>query len=108
MGRLSAEMMRLLACAPGLDEEQFVDSIDRHVAVLGAMHCPDQEVPPETGRLRVGAHTDFGTMTILKPDGAPDGLQVRTSQGDWPPVKAPPGAFFLNVGDMMARWTNDR
>ena len=108
MGRLSAELMRLFACAHGLDEEHFTDSIDRHVSVLSAMYYPDQDVPPETGQLRAGAHTDFGTMTVLKPDDAPGGLQVRTSQGGWAPVKAPPGAFILNVGDMMARWTNDR
>ena len=108
MGRLSAEMIRLFACALGLDEEHFADSIDRHVSVLSAMDYPGQEVPPETDQLRAGAHTDFGTMTILKPDGAPGGLQVRTAQGDWAPVEVLPGTFILNIADMMARWTNDR
>lgn len=108
MGRFSAEMMRLFACALGLDKEHFANSIDRHVSVLSAMYYPDQEVPPETGQLRAGAHTDFGTMTILKPDGAPGGLQVRAAQGDWASVKASQGAFIINFGDMMTRWTNDR
>ena len=99
---------RLFACTLGLDEEHFADSIDRHVSVLSAMYYPDQKVPPEKGQLRAGAHTDFGTMTIPKPDGAPGGLQVRTARGDWAPVKAPQGAFILNIGDMLARWTNDQ
>ncbi len=108
MGRLSAEMVRLFACALEPGEEHFVDSIDRHVSVLSVMYYSEQEVPPETDQLCAGVHTDFGTMTILKPDDAPGGLQVRTAQGDWAPVRALPGAFILNIGDMMARWTNDR
>ncbi len=93
--------------ALGLDVEHFADSIDRHVSVFGAIYWIDQEVPPETDQPRACACADFATMTILKPDGAQGGLQVRTAQGDWGPVKATPGAFILDIGDMMARWTND-
>ena len=108
MERLSADMMRLFAVALDLDEGYFQGAIDRHISILSAMFYPDQAVPPVPGQLRAGAHTDFGTMTILKPDQAPGGLQVQTRAGDWAPVKAPPGAFVVNIGDMMARWTNDR
>jgi len=108
MERLSGEMMRLFACALDLPEDHFAPSIDRHISILSAMFYPDQTVPPVPGQLRAGAHTDFGTMTILKPDSAPGGLQVRTRAGAWAPVRAPKGTFVLNIGDMMARWTNDR
>ncbi|MEM1343304.1 MAG: 2-oxoglutarate and iron-dependent oxygenase domain-containing protein [Pseudomonadota bacterium] len=108
MERFSAEMMRLFAVALDLEEEHFAPSIDRHISILSAMFYPDQAVPPVPGQLRAGEHTDFGTMTILKPDTAPGGLQVRTREGTWEPVRAPAGAFVLNIGDMMARWTNDR
>ena len=108
MTYLSDTMMRLFACALGLEERHFETAIDRHISILSAMYYPDQPVPPRPGQLRAGAHTDFGTMTILKPDNAPGGLQVLTKSGDFAPVKAPPGSFVLNIGDMMARWTNDR
>lgn len=108
MERLSSDMMRLFANALDLAPDYFEGAIDRHISILSAMFYPDQDVPPAPGQLRAGAHTDFGTMTILKPDSAPGGLQVRTRQGDWAPVKAPPGSFVVNIGDMMARWTNDR
>ena len=34
--------------------------------------------------------------------------QVMTKHGTFEPVSAPPDAFVVNIGDMMARWTNDR
>lgn len=108
MTKLSADMMRLFAAALDLEEDHFAPSIDRHISILSAMFYPDQADPPEPGQLRAGAHTDFGTMTILKPDAAPGGLQVQTKSGDWAAVKAPPGSYILNIGDLMARWTNDR
>lgn len=108
MTRLSADMMRLFALALNLPDDYFEDKIDRHISILGAMYYPEQTHPPEPGQLRAGAHTDFGTMTILRPDAAPGGLQVRSKTGEWEPVRAPEGAFVVNIGDMMARWTNDR
>jgi isopenicillin N synthase-like dioxygenase len=47
-------------------------------------------------------------MTILRTEDAPGGLQVQTRAGEWLDVQAVPGSFVVNLGDMMARWTNDR
>ena len=108
MTKLSENLMQLFAQALGLKADHFHTQIDRHISILSAMYYPDQTNPPEPGQLRAGAHTDFGTMTILKPDNAPGGLQVMTKNGTFEPVSAPPDAFVVNIGDMMARWTNDR
>jgi isopenicillin N synthase-like dioxygenase len=35
-------------------------------------------------------------------------LQVRTKNGQWQDVSVEPGTFVVNIGDMMAQWTNDR
>jgi isopenicillin N synthase-like dioxygenase len=68
--------------------------------------APEGEVEP--GQLRAGAHTDYGCMTILRTEDAPGGLQVQTRAGEWLDVLAVSGSFVVNLGDMMARWTNDR
>ena len=67
---------------------------------------PADEIEP--GQLRAGAHTDYGCMTILRTEEALGGLQVQTRAGEWVDVHAVPGSFVVNLGDMMARWTNDR
>ena len=60
------------------------------------------------GQLRTGPHTDFGSLTILCVDDAPGGLQVLAPAGEWRDVRPEPGQLVVNLGDMMARWTNDR
>jgi isopenicillin N synthase-like dioxygenase len=47
-------------------------------------------------------------VTILRTEDAAGGLQVQTRPGEWLDVQAVPGSFVVNLGDMMARWTNDR
>ena len=51
-------------------------------------------------------HTDYGAITLLATDGRP-GLEVRRD-GAWVPVATPPGGVIVQLGDMLARWTNDR
>ena len=51
-------------------------------------------------------HTDYGAITLLATDGVP-GLEVLLDS-NWVPVVAPPGAVIVQLGDMLARWTNDR
>ena len=68
---------------------------------------------PPTDRLDDGSapvfstpHTDYGAITLLAVDGLP-GLEVLQS-GVWTPVAAPAGSVIVQLGDMLARWTNDR
>ena len=68
---------------------------------------------PATGRLDDGSapvfstpHTDYGAITLLAVDGL-SGLEVLRS-GVWTPVAAPAGSLIVQLGDMLARWTNDR
>ena len=106
--RLGARLMRLFALALGLPAAYFDDKIDRHFAVLSSIFYPVREAPPQPGQLRAGAHTDYGSLTILAPTDAPGGLQIMAKSGAWVDVPYVADAFVINIGDMMARWTNDR
>ena len=65
--------------------------------------------PGPDGALRVltTPHTDYGLITLLATDGVP-GLEVKPIDGEWTPVAAPAGSLVVNLGDMLARWTNHR
>jgi len=106
--RLARDLMRIFALALELPRDWFDDKIDRHFSTVPVNHYPE---PPEAmppGQLRAGAHTDFGSLTILAVEGARGGLQVELAPGEWVDVAPAPGQFVVNLGDMMARWTNDR
>lgn len=108
MEALAARLMALFALALDLDEDFFAPSIDRHVSAIRANHYPSQATPPQPGQLRAGAHSDYGSLTILRQDEAPGGLQIKTADGIWRDVPHIPDSFVINIGDLMAQWTNDR
>lgn len=107
MERLSAELMQIFALALGLPEGWFDPFLDRHCSNLFANHYQPLDIPPPPGRLRLGAHTDYGSLTLVHQDDTPGGLQVRL-HGRWTEVPHVPGAYVVNLGDLMARWTSDR
>jgi isopenicillin N synthase-like dioxygenase len=104
---LGTRLMRLFALGLSLPAGYFDASIDKSPSSLRAIRYPAREAGPEDGQLRAGAHTDYGTLTILKQDRV-GGLQVLTQDEQWAAVEAIDGAFVINIGDLMARWTNDR
>ena len=105
--RLGSVLMRGFAIALDLDPNFFDDKIDRPMAQLRLLHYPPQSGVVEADTIGCGAHTDYGCVTILAQD-ANGGLQVRNTEGDWIAAPPVPGAFVVNLGDQMARWTNGR
>ena len=108
MEELAQTLMRLFAIGLGVEEEWFDDKIDKHMTSMVVQNYPEQLKPPKPGQLRCGPHSDYGSLTILKAENKPGGLEVMTHAGDWAPVYVIPGTFIVNLGDLMAQWTNDR
>ncbi len=105
---LAAELMSLFALALGLDETFFEDKIDEHITNLVANHYPPVIEDPLPGQYRKGPHSDWGTLTILHQDDT-GGLEVLNRDTDeWLDVPVVPGSFIVNIGDLMAVWTNER
>ncbi|TCN54995.1 isopenicillin N synthase-like dioxygenase [Rhodococcus sp. SMB37] len=102
---INAHLMRGLALALGLEADTFEPVFTDPIASLRMLHYP----PAPAGDLTpaAGAHTDYGSLTLLAQDDI-GGLQVAARGGGWIDVVTPPDALIVNLGDMIARWTNHR
>jgi isopenicillin N synthase-like dioxygenase len=108
MNRLANDLMAIFAHALDLPENFFFDKLDKNISALRVICYPEQNELPEPGQLRSGAHTDYGTLTILMADKAAGGLQAQHRDGYWVDVMIEPGTYVVNIGDIMQIWTNDR
>ncbi|EOM74755.1 isopenicillin N synthase family oxygenase [Rhodococcus rhodnii] len=106
---LARALLRAFTDALGLPPDHFDGMIDHSIDVLKMNNyaLPEGEIAFAPGMQGMGAHTDFGILTILWADRVP-GLQVLATDGTWHDVEPAPGALLVNLGDAMARWTNDR
>ncbi len=106
---LGRRLSLAFALALELPEDFFASRLDHPTAILRLLHYPPRpalpsEAPfPDVG---CGAHSDYGYLTILAQDQV-GGLQVQNSSGKWIDAVPMPGAFVCNIGELMARWTND-
>ncbi|WP_181779138.1 isopenicillin N synthase family dioxygenase [Pseudonocardia pini] len=102
-------MTRIFGRALGLGEDGLTRFTGHSVDVLRMINYrlpgPDVELEPE--QVGMGAHTDYGIVTVLWADAVP-GLEILDHEGGWQPVQPAPGALLVNLGDALARWTNDR
>jgi isopenicillin N synthase-like dioxygenase len=107
--RVAAMLTETFALALGLPEGWFRSSTDRSTSTLRVLNYERREgdAPAAEGQMRMGAHTDYGVVTVLFADPVP-GLQVLAPGGGWHDVLPEPGALLVNLGDMTAQWTNDR
>ena len=104
--RAGEPLLRAFAVALELDPEFFVSRYAKPLSRGSIIWYPPQ--PPQLGAEQFGVapHSDYGCLTLLSQD-SNGGLQVRNRAGEW--VAAPPveGSFVVNIGDLLARWTND-
>ncbi|MFB6522166.1 isopenicillin N synthase family dioxygenase [Streptomyces sp. NPDC056401] len=110
MRALSDELLELLATALGLDADHFTRHTGHPTWGFNVNWYPGTEIvgPPLPGQFRIGAHTDFGTVTVLDRQLGTGGLQIHTDAEGWQDAPYDPAALTVNIGDLMARWTGDR
>ncbi|KAH8693213.1 putative gibberellin 20 oxidase [Talaromyces proteolyticus] len=109
MQNLSKIMFRLIALGLELDEKYFDDFVGSKDSIT---MCRAHRYPPATEEMSknsrgIGAHTDFGALTLLLQDKI-GGLEVFYRPTEtWHIVEPVEGAFVVNIGDMLERWTNN-
>lgn len=106
---LSLTLTDVFAAALGLPDGWFRRFMGRCPNVMRAVNYQRRAdaVPAAPDQLRMGAHSDYGNLTILLADRVP-GLQIRDDQGIFHDARPPEGGFLVNLGDLLAEWTNDR
>ncbi|WJX28009.1 hypothetical protein P8452_16777 [Trifolium repens] len=108
-GEVGKAVAKIIALALGLDADFFnkPETLGESLGVMRLLHYQDKISDPS--QYAAGAHTDYGLITLLATDDVP-GLQICKNKyakpriwEDMPPLK---GAFIVNLGDMLERWSN--
>jgi isopenicillin N synthase-like dioxygenase len=104
LDRLGGELLSAIALRLGLARDAFDEAIADGNSVLRLLRYPPLD--GEGAAIRAGAHEDINAITLLL--GAEEaGLEILDREGSWRPVNPPPGSLVVNIGDMLARLTND-
>ena len=107
MENLAKRIMSAFAEALDLEHHYFDDFINNPISALRALHYPETKNKIFEKQQRAGAHTDYGSLTILLPQADTSGLQIM-KKNSWIDVPAIKGCFVINIGDLMELWTAGR
>ena len=102
-------MVRIFGVALGGREDYFERYTDHSNDVLWIdnYQLPSPVATVDRGQPTGTAHTDHGIVTVLWADRVP-GLEILGADGAWHPVLPAGRALLVNLGDALARWTNDQ
>ena len=85
--------------------------VEKHIdgsSTMRIIHYPPYDGEIKEGQVRGGAHTDYGSITLLWRFDDVGGLQIENREtGEWTDVPIVENSIVLNVADMFARWSND-
>ncbi|KAL1743681.1 hypothetical protein HDZ31DRAFT_40423 [Schizophyllum fasciatum] len=109
--RLGLALFPLFALALDMPEDFFDDKTTKPAAILRLLHYPNQPpVSEKNGEMGIGRHTDTDNsqcFTLLWQQTGITCLQVQNTAGRWVDAVPIEGSLVVNIGDQLARWTND-
>ncbi len=104
MTELARRMVAAIATSLGMPAGSLDGYFEKPTTFLRLLHYPTQ--PAEDGLFGSAPHTDYGFITLLAQDDV-GGLEVKNKDGHWVAAHPIPNTFVMNVGDILARWSND-
>ncbi len=104
---LGRQLLRAIAIGLDLPEDRFEQYFQKPICQISLMYYP--ALPDGAGNeiKNLSAHTDEGPVVILA-QGDIGGLEVKNLDGQWLAAPPIPGAFTVNLGNMMMWWSNGR
>ena len=94
--------------------DQILDTgttlVDAHLKPFNTtrvIHYPAVTGALEDKQMRIGEHSDYGTITLLWQINDVPGLEVQDLAGTWHAVPYAENGVVCNIGDLLQRWTND-
>ncbi|KAK8753577.1 hypothetical protein OTU49_000400 [Cherax quadricarinatus] len=110
--KLASRLLTAIAIGLDLDRSFFVSThnqmcSDNNSSCLRLLYYPSVPTNVCEGATRCGAHTDYGTITLLFQDNL-GGLEVRDREGTWMNANPILDTVLVNVGDLLQYWTADK
>lgn len=102
-----AGLLRAIAVSLDLAPDFFARRYRRPLGRGQLVFYPPHPVEAEVPNFGAAPHCDFGGLTLLLQD-ENGGLEIRDLSGIWVPAPPVEGTLVVNIGDLLARWSNDR
>lgn len=107
MLQLARKLISAIALSLDLPADYFEKLQQKPITIQRLLHYPPQFGDITLKEIGIGAHTDYGFLTILSQD-ENGGLQVQNRDGEWVSAPPVPDTFIVNIGDLVQTFTNDR
>jgi isopenicillin N synthase-like dioxygenase len=108
IGMAGADLLKAVAVGLGIEPGFFEPKYGKRLQRTQMVYYPPHPPMAETDQFGVAPHTDYGCITLLYQDNS-GGLQVRElGNNSWIDATPIEGSLVVNVGDLLARWSNDR
>jgi isopenicillin N synthase-like dioxygenase len=98
-------VLSIIATSVELPADFFTVRHGGENVTLRFLHYPANLPQHSATQLGAGAHTDYGSITLLFQDEV-GGLEAQDARGEWQQAPSIADAALINTGDLMERWTN--
>ncbi len=100
------QMMEALTKPLEVERHFFKNLVQEGNSILRLLHYPPIPEGVDPRCVRAAAHEDINFITLL-PAATQSGLQLKDRDGSWLDIESDFGTLIVDVGDMLARITND-